>query len=156
MLMTGARIVVPLAVLVPTFNVGFTVIVFFLFWTMFTEISHHSTHFLAKVFSLGWIPGRCYPGHHLEHHLHPQYNYGENWIFWDKLMGTTSPSVKLDCVDSRGNQQSSDNAGKREVTVEAGADDVGNNIHRPIQLSHNQTGVAVTNQLAQEKTGAEC
>ena len=73
---------------------------------MFTEISHHSTHPVAKYVSLGFIPGRLYPVHHLEHHLRPQYNYGENWIFWDKLMGTLAPDDVADAESEPGDSSS--------------------------------------------------
>ena len=95
-LMITARIVVPLLMLVPTMGIGIPVIILFLFWSMFTEMSHHSTHPIAKCVSLGFIPGRLYPVHHLEHHLRPQYNYGENWIFWDRMMGTVAPDDVAD------------------------------------------------------------
>ena len=86
--MTTAHVVLPLVALVPLMGIGLPVIVLFLFWSMFTSMSHHSTHSVARAVSLGCIPGRLYPEHHLTHHKHPSYNYGESWIYWDYLMGT--------------------------------------------------------------------
>ena len=97
-LMTLARVVVPLVTLVPLLSISWHVVTVFLFWTMFTELSHHSTHPLARVVSLGFLPGRLYPEHHLAHHLHGRCNYGENWIFWDLCMGTLSQFEQVDAA----------------------------------------------------------
>jgi len=155
MLMTGARIVVPLAILVPPMGIGVPVVVAFLFWAMFTEMSHHSTHPIAKLVSLGWIPGRAYPGHHLKHHLHPQYNYGENWVWWDKLMGTFAPSLELEDIDASSDQQGSSNARQGKVTVKQSPHDVPGNIGAPVELCHDHPGVVLGHKFAQEVTRAE-
>ena len=81
--------------------ISWPVVTVFLFWTMFTELSHHSTHPLARLVSLGFLPGRLYPEHHLAHHLHGRCNYGENWIFWDLCMGTLSQFEQVDAPETR-------------------------------------------------------
>ena len=128
-LMTLARVVVPLASLVPLLAISWPVVAVFLFWTMFTEMSHHSTHPLARVISLGFIPGRLHPEHHLAHHLHGGCNYGENWVFWDRCMGTLS---QFEDVDAPGDHQCAGDSGERESVVEAGADDVACDVCEPV------------------------
>ena len=86
-LATTCRVALPVAAVV-AMGADWPVVVVYLFYCAATSMSHHTTHGLAEIVSLGFLPTRAKPGHHLMHHKDPTCKFGENWIWFDYAMGT--------------------------------------------------------------------
>jgi sterol desaturase/sphingolipid hydroxylase (fatty acid hydroxylase superfamily) len=76
------NIIEPIGIIIPLFVIRDISYIQFIYAFIFTQVRSHMRH--DNRFS--WLIGN----HHLLHHKHPKYNFGEYWI--DVLCGTKYPN----------------------------------------------------------------